>query len=194
MEEKKSNTQEFTREKEFAALSYVWIFSLFILLAKRDDSFIQHHARRGFVLFILSIIFWFVPVLRYGEFLVLALVIFGFIKAAMGEENTLPVLSEIADGTMRARHIKHYWHHAKHGAIKVVKPDHVTPAFQAELREQEKELSEQEKMLEKEKQMIEMEDKKLSSLFHRVEEDEKHIHKLEDEVHHLEEEIGDLKK
>jgi uncharacterized membrane protein len=194
MEEKQSRTQEFKREKEYSALSYLWIFSLFILLAKRDDSFIQHHARRGFVLFVLSILLWLVPVLRYGEFLVLALMIFGFIKAAMGEENTLPVLSEIADGNLRARHIKHYWHHAKHGAIKVVKPEHVTPTLVAEVKEQEKELSEQEKLLEKEKHMIEIEEKKISSLYHRVAEDEKQIDKLEDEVHHLEDEMKELKK
>jgi len=182
------------REQEFAALSYLWIFSLFILIAKRDSHFIQHHARRGFILFLLSILFWVFPILHYGEFAILLLALYGFIVAAMGNENTLPILSEIADGTLRFKHLKHYWHHAKHGAIKVVKPEHEAPVLKEELREQHKELTEQEKRLAQEKKMIEMEEKKLSALHHRVQDDEKRIDELSDEVHHLEEEVEELKK
>lgn len=182
------------KEKELASLSYLWIFSLPILLAKRDSTFIQHHARRGFVLFLLSILFWAFPILHYAEFIVLALALYGFIAAAMGNENTFPVLSEIADGTLRLKHLKHYWHHTKHGAIKVVKPDHITPGFRHELEEQEKELSEQEKLLAQEKHMIEMEEKKLSSLNHRLHDDEKRLDELADSVHHLEEEVEEMKK
>jgi uncharacterized membrane protein len=182
-------------EKELAALSYLWIFSIPVLLAKRDSVFIQHHARRGFVLFLLSLILWFFPILRLGEFVVLALVVLGFIKAAMGDENTFPVLSEIADGTMKLKHLKSYWHHTKHGAIKIVKPDHKTPSIiKEELREQERELTEQEKLLEKERRMVELEERKLSALHHRVTEDEKRLDSLADEVHTLEKEVDELKK
>ena len=182
------------REKELAALSYLWIFSLIILLAKRDSVFIQQHARQGFVLFILSLLLWPIDILRYGEFLVLALVLFGFINAAMGYEYRIPILYEIAEGTLRLRHLRRYWHHTKHGAIKMVKPEHIPPAFKEELKEAEKELKTQEELMEKERRMIEMEEKKLSSLFHRLDGDEKEMHKLEDEVHHLEEEVERLKK
>lgn len=182
------------REKELAALSYMWIFSIPVLLAKRDSVFIQHHARRGFVLFLLSLVFWLFPFLRYGEFLVLALSILGFIQASIGNENTFPVLSEIADGTLRLKHLKHYWHHAKHGAIKVVKPDHITPAFRQELKDQERELTEQEKLLGQEKRMVEMEEKKLSALVNRVTEDEKRLDELSDEVHTLEKDVEGLKR
>ena len=182
-------------EKELAALSYMWIFSIPILLAKRDSVFIQHHARRGFVLFLLSLIFWFFPILRLGEFLVLALAVLGFIQAAMGNENTFPVLSEIADGTLRLKHLKTYWHHTKHSAIKIVKPDHKTPSIiKEELREQARELTGQEKLLQQEKHMVEMEEKKLSALHHRVTEDEKRLDSLADEVHTLEKEVDELKK
>lgn len=183
-----------TREKELAALSYLWVFSLVMLLAKRDSLFIQHHARRGVVLFILSLLLWPVAVLRYGEFVVLALMILGFVSAATGSENNLPILSEIADGTLSKKHFKRYWHHTKHGAIRIVKPEHITPAFREELKEQKKELTEQEKLLEEEKRMVEMEERKLSALYHRLNEDEKELHHLEDEVHHLEEEVKELKK
>ncbi len=193
MENKESNAPEIKKEKELASISYLWIFSIFILLAKRDSAFIQHHARRGLVLFILSILLWIFPFLRYGEFLVLILAILGFIKAAQGEENHIPILSEIADGTLRFKHLKHYWHHTKHGAIKVVKPDHITPQITQELKDQEHELSEQEKLLQKEKQLIETEEKKLSALYHRVQDDEKRLDALSDDVHTLETEVDKLK-
>ncbi|MFC1732591.1 hypothetical protein ACFL6I_20000 [candidate division KSB1 bacterium] len=189
-----TSPKENRSERELAAISYLSILSVIVLLSKRDSVFIQHHARRGFVLFLLSILFWAFPALHYGEFLILVLMILGFIKAAIGEENALPVLSEIADGTLRFRHLKHYWHHTKHGAIKMVKPDHIPPALEREIREEKRELSEQEKLLEKEKHMLEMEEKKLSSLFHRVSDDEKRIDQLSDEVHHLEEEVEEIKK
>ena len=194
MEKTKPPLKGNRREKELAALSYLWIFSVVILIAKRDNAFIQHHARRGFILFILSLLLWPVAILRYGEILILALMIFGFINATMGHENTIPVLSEIADGTLRLKHLKRYWHHTKHGAIRAVKPEHTTPPIREELKEQEKELKEQEKILGEEKRLIETEERKLSALYHRLNEDEKEIHHLKDEVHHLEEEVGELKK
>ncbi len=182
------------REKEFAALGYMWIFSVMMLLAKRDSHFIQHHARRGFVLFLLSILFWAFPILHYGEFAVVALGLYGFITAAMGNENHTPLLSEIADGTLKKKHLNHYWHHTKHGAIKMVKPDHVIPELQHELDEEKKELSEQEKELQRERQMLEKEERKLSTLNSRVTNDERRLDELADEVHHLEEAVDELKK
>lgn len=182
------------RNREVAAISYLWIFSIFVLLAKRDSAFIQHHARRGFILFLLSLVLWPFGILRYGEILVLAAAILGFINASIGRENHIPILSEFADGTLRWIHIKHYWHKTKHGTIKMVKQDHVTPAFRHELKEQEKELSEQEKLLQREKQMLETEEKKLSSLYHRLHDDENELHKLEDEVHTLEGKVDKLEE
>lgn len=179
--------------RELAAVSYLWIFSVMVLLAKRDNVFIQHHARRGFVLFLISVFLWAFPFLHYGEFAVLILAMYGFVTAALGNENPTPILSEIADGTLRFHHLKHYWHHGKHGVIRMVKTDHVTPALQKEIHEQEKELKTQESLLDKEKQMMNMEEKKLSSLYNRVNEDENRIRHLEDEVHALESEVDKVK-
>lgn len=157
--------------------------------------FIQHHARQGFVLFVLSILLWPIEILRYGEFAVLALALLGFINAAMGRELHIPIIREMADGTIRLFHLKRYFHSAKHGAIRITKPDHLTPSFNAdEFKTREKELKSQEQLLEKEKHIIEMEEKKLSSLYHRVNEDERKIGKLEDEVHTLEDEVDRLRK
>lgn len=182
------------REKEFAALGYLWIFSIMILLAKRDSHFIQHHARRGFVLFLLSILLWVFPAFHYGEFAVVALGLYGFITAAMGNENHTPILSEIADGTLKRKHLNHYWHHAKHGALKMVNPDHIVPELRQEIKEEKKELSEQEKELQRERYMIEAEEKKLSSLYNRVHDDENRLDELADEVHQLEKTVDELKK
>ncbi|MBU1017559.1 hypothetical protein KKA33_00855 [Patescibacteria group bacterium] len=180
--------------RELAAVSYLWVFSVIVLLAKRDNEFIQHHARRGFVLFLVSVLLWAFPFLHYGEFAVLILSMYGFVTAAVGNENPTPILSEIADGTLRFHHFRHYWHHGKHGVIRIVKPDHAIPALQREIIEQEKELKTQENLLDKEKRMLDMEEKKLSSMYTRMNEDENRIRHLEDEVHILEGEVEKMRK
>ena len=68
-------------------------------------------------------------------------------------------------------------------AIKIAKPEHITPEFREELHEQEIELQTQEKELKTEKSLLEQEEKKLSTLMRKVDEDEKELKKLEDEVH-----------
>ena len=181
-------------EKQLAAISYLSFFSVFILLAKRDNEFIQHHARRGFTLFLFSVVLWIFPFLRYGEFVILVFVVLGFISAAQGNENTMPILSELADGTLSLRHIKLYWHSLKHGVIKIFKPDHITPAYRTQLTAQYKESDKEEKFIEKEKEATGLEEKKLSALYHRVGEDEKRIDELADEVHNMEKEMDELKK
>ncbi len=188
--------QEFTPEdirknKDLAALSYLWLFSIVILLARRDSPFIQLHARQGVVLFVLSILLWPFEIAHYAEFVILAFMILGFIEAALGRAYRIPVISLIAEGKLRRHHFKKAWHITKHTAIKIAKPEHVTPGFKAELKEQEQELKTHEKILESEKRIMEQEEKKLSALMHRVDEDEKELHKLEDEVH---QEFGKLEE
>lgn len=182
------------RERELAALSYLWIFSVIVLFSKRENIFIQHHARQGFVLFILSLLLWPIDILRYGEFVVLALSVLGFISAAMGNELHIPIIREMADGTLRLFHLRRYWHHTKHGAIKMIKEDHATPLFREELKEQHKELTEQERELERERKMVEMEEKKLSALNKRVTDDEKRLDQLSDEVHTLETKVDKMEE
>lgn len=167
-------------EKELAALSYMWIFSVIILLAKRDNEFIQHHARRGVVLFILSLLLWILPVLRYGELVVLVFMVLGFITAALGNENTLPILSEIADCTLRPKDLKKYWGELKSGARKIAKPDeNVAPLIKNPGDDEDRVKGMQAKVEEK---MEEVEERKISTLYNRINEDEKRIEKLEDEV------------
>ena len=41
MENQKSAPQDEKKEKELAALSYLWLFSVIILLARKDSDFIK---------------------------------------------------------------------------------------------------------------------------------------------------------
>ncbi|MBU0578127.1 hypothetical protein KJ742_01325 [Patescibacteria group bacterium] len=190
MDESKITSEDIEQNKELAALSYLWLFSLVVLFARRDSHFIQFHARQGVVLFVLSLLLWPFEITRYGEFVILALIVLGFIEAAMGRAYSIPVISVIAGGKVEKAHFKKLWHVIKHTFIKIVKPGHITPSFMEELHEQEAELKAQEKFLDSERKMLEQEEKKLSALAHRVDEDENELHKLEDEVHH---EFDDLK-
>jgi uncharacterized membrane protein len=176
-------------EKELAALSYLWLFSLIILVAKRSNPFIQHHARRATILFLLSLVVWFVPYIQYGEFVILALCVFGFVQASMGNENHTPVLSELADGTLSRRDVRHYFKEAEDEAIKAVKPDYVAPAERAEAPQAIPEDSAMPR-----EGAVELDEEKMSALFHRLTEDENELHRLEDEVKKVEEEVESMKK
>jgi uncharacterized membrane protein len=175
-------------EKELAALSYLWIFSVILLVAKRGNPFVQHHARRATVLFVLSLVFWAVSWLQYGEFLVLALSLFGFIQAATGNENHTPIISEVADGTFGKKDLRHYYMKAKDGSIKVIKPDYVPPV------EIERKIEAAPDVPMAKPGIEEVEEEKVSALFHRLAEDENEIHRLEGEVRKLEGEVGPMKK
>jgi hypothetical protein len=108
----------------------------------------------------------------------------GFIQAILGVPYRIPVISVLAEGKLRKYHFKKAWHRVKHTAIKIVKPEHITPAFRDKLAGQQRELTRQEHELGAEKRLMEQEEKKLSSLARRVEEDEKELQHLEDEMHH----------
>jgi len=95
MMETKFTPEDIEKNKDVAALSYVWVFSVIILLARRDSAFVRFHARQGFVLFLLSIALWPYEIARYGEYLVLPLMILGFIEAAQGHVFAMPVIAKL---------------------------------------------------------------------------------------------------
>ena len=176
-------------EKELAALGYLWIFGLIILIGKRGSPFIQHHARRGTVLFVLSLALWPIAILRYGEFVVLALALFGFIQAATGNENHTPILSEIADGSFGKRDLRHYYMKAKDGTIKAIQPDYVPTPMELHKRAEAEAEAPVAKI-----GASEIDEQKLSAVVHRLTEDENELHRLENEVKKLEGEVEGLKK
>jgi len=87
-----------------AALSYVWIISIVMLVTKKDSDFIQFHAKQGLVLFVVSVIWWIISIplffLWFISWLIYLVVfiaaVIGFIKAYSGERYSLPVVGDIA--------------------------------------------------------------------------------------------------
>ncbi|MBN1258377.1 hypothetical protein JXA05_01330 [Candidatus Peregrinibacteria bacterium] len=181
--------EDIRKNKDLAALSYVWVFSFIILLARRESPYIQYHAKQGSILFAFSLLFWPYAPFRYGEYVVLALCVFGFIQAAMGNVYPLPVIGDLAEGKVHRNSFGKMWHVLKHTAIRLVKPEHVTPAYRSDLQKQEEERLREEKIIVPARIAGQEEEKKISTLINRVEEEEKEIGWLKDEVKKLEEKV-----
>lgn len=171
------------KNKELAALSYLWIFSVILFLARRDSPFIKWHARQGVLLFFISIGLWLFPFLRLTEIFVLALMILGFIEAAQGHLYHIPLIGDISEGHFHWTELRKIGHALKHLAIHMVKPEHVTPPFEGSHPSPAAAVN-QEKSLEE--LSLEREEQQIAALLHRVEEDEKKIHTLEEEVKKIE--------
>jgi uncharacterized membrane protein len=87
----------------FAALSYVSVLSVVMLILKKDSKFVQEHAKQGVVLFFAEIIVYIVglfPVIGWfivapiGNLLALIVAIIGFIKAIQGEFWEIPLIGQ----------------------------------------------------------------------------------------------------
>src|SRR5262245_5528598 len=75
-----------------AALSYVWIISLIMLIVKRGDEFVQFHAKQGVILLIASV-FGFIPIIGWIIWaLSVAGMVVGFIQAWQGKRYELPLV------------------------------------------------------------------------------------------------------
>lgn len=88
-----------------AAISYLWILSIIILLVKKDSDYVKFHARQGVVLFAASVVFQIVsfviffiaPLIWLLQLVILVAVIVGFIKALGGQRYKLPVVGDVAE-------------------------------------------------------------------------------------------------
>lgn len=90
--------------KDVAAFSYVWIMSVVVLAARRDSAFAQYHAKQATILFIVSIPVALLPFVgRYLIFLVLAGMLLGFIHAANGRREPVPIIGDLASGKKTPR-------------------------------------------------------------------------------------------
>lgn len=73
-----------------AAVSYVWLLAIVMLLVKRDDKFVQFHAKQAMVLLIGSLVS-FIPVIGWLIGLVCFIgMVVGFINAWQGKEYQMP--------------------------------------------------------------------------------------------------------
>lgn len=81
--------------RNLAALSYAWILSIPVLLAAKDDAFVGPHARQGTLLFVLSILAWFIPYAGYVIEIVLGItMITGYLRSSQGRPFSLPLSTE----------------------------------------------------------------------------------------------------
>lgn len=96
MDEQKPTNQS-SDSNLMAALSYLWILSVVMIIIKKDDKFVMFHAKQGLILFIVSFI-WIIPVLGWFiNIVVLIFVIVGFIKALAGERYKIPLVGDLAE-------------------------------------------------------------------------------------------------
>jgi uncharacterized membrane protein len=85
------------KNKVLAAVSYLYIASLIILLVKKDSPFVQFHAKQGFVLFIAAIICGFIPIVGWLlNIVVFVAVLVGLVSALNGKWYKMPGVEKIA--------------------------------------------------------------------------------------------------
>lgn len=88
----------------FAALGYLWVLCLIPLYLRTRSSFAVEHGKQGFVLFVLSLVFWvlgWLPVIGWVFWLCVPFVIgvaclIGFVQAIRGKEWQIPLLGVFA--------------------------------------------------------------------------------------------------
>ncbi len=83
-----------------AALSYVWLLSVVMIILKRRDEFVLFHAKQGVALFLVSLVAMVAAVSFFpaGAVLwctVVVLEVVGFFKALGGEWFKLPLIGKI---------------------------------------------------------------------------------------------------
>lgn len=108
MEEQKSNPVSpkpgSSDSNLMAALSYIWVLSVVMLVIKKEDEFVKFHAKQGTVLFLISILAFVISLTGILYFLgvlinivVLIGCIIGFVKALGGERYTLPLVGGLSN-------------------------------------------------------------------------------------------------
>jgi len=97
-------TKPTQQERTLAALGYIWVLSIVILLTQKKP-FVHKHAKQGVLLFVgecivfIPIIGWFLGWIVSLIAIILAIV--GIIKAWNGEEWKVPFIGEWWDKTVR---------------------------------------------------------------------------------------------
>jgi len=84
------------KNKEVAALSYLWILFLIPLLGKKRSKFCQFHAKQGLILFLLSFISWFPLVGWLIGLAIIVVSVIGLIKALGGEWWKAPYIYDLS--------------------------------------------------------------------------------------------------
>ncbi len=88
-----------------AAISYIGVIAVVILLVKKDSEYVQFHAKQATVLFIGEIAVWVLGMVTWFLFFIWGLVwlvflvvsIVGFIQALGGNKYKMPVVGDLAE-------------------------------------------------------------------------------------------------
>lgn len=92
-----SSGNDVEQNKVLAAVSYLWIISLIVLLVKKDSAFAQYHAKQGLVIFIASLVLGFIPIIGWLlSFLLFFVALYGLISALQGKWTKIPGVSDLA--------------------------------------------------------------------------------------------------
>lgn len=91
-------------QKLFGALSYLGILVLIPLLLKKDDSFIQWHAKQGLVVLIgqlIALVIMIIPIFGWvigpiASFILFILAIIALVNALLGNQWQIPVIGQYA--------------------------------------------------------------------------------------------------
>ena len=87
--------------KRYALLSYCFILCIIPLIRKKDDVFVQFHARQGLALFLCEMAVFIVSILfpflmKPALFIFGTLSLWGMLKAIRGEEFPLPFIHPLS--------------------------------------------------------------------------------------------------
>lgn len=88
--------KDIEKNRALAALSYLWILSVIVLLVKNDSPYVQFHAKQGTALFGLSVIFSIIPPLWMVNVLVWIVAIVALVRAYQGQAWEIPVIKDLA--------------------------------------------------------------------------------------------------
>lgn len=84
--------------KILAAIAYLWFLSIVMLVLKRQDAFVQFHARQGLLLLIISIAGWIIPPLAWlVQIIVFVAIVYGFLQALGGKYWKIPYIGSLAE-------------------------------------------------------------------------------------------------
>ena len=92
-------------DRVLAAIGYIWVLFIVPLLVKRDNEFVQFHAKQGLVLFVFEVVViilgwlpvlgWFV-IMPIGTIAAIALAVMGIVNTMQGRLWEMPFLAKYA--------------------------------------------------------------------------------------------------
>lgn len=100
--------------KVLAAISYISIIGLIVLLVEKKNKFVQFHAKQGTGLFAIELIIWIIgsitwalwPVINIINIVVLLASIYGIILALQEKEIKIPIINELGKKVAEMLNIK----------------------------------------------------------------------------------------